>query len=69
MPKSNLPNDRFAIVTTLCAAVLPSTPNLQTQNSEMKNIVLVHGVWADGLGSWGVSPGRMKAMMTLALKL
>jgi pimeloyl-ACP methyl ester carboxylesterase len=42
---------RFAIfTTTLCAAVLSSTPNLQAQKSEVKNIVLVHGAWADGSG-------------------
>jgi pimeloyl-ACP methyl ester carboxylesterase len=34
----------------LCAAVLSSTPHLQAQKSEVKNIVLVHGAWADGSG-------------------
>ena len=34
----------------LCAAVVSSTPNLQAQKSEVKNIVLVHGAWADGSG-------------------
>jgi pimeloyl-ACP methyl ester carboxylesterase len=34
----------------LCAAVASSTPNLQAQKSEVKNIVLVHGAWADGSG-------------------
>ena len=44
----------------LCAAVLSSTPNLQAQESEVKNepevknIVLVHGAWADGSGWRGV---------------
>jgi pimeloyl-ACP methyl ester carboxylesterase len=43
--------NRFAVFTTmLCAAVLLSTPNLQAQQSEVKNIVLVHGAWADGSG-------------------
>ena len=46
---------RFAVFTTmLCAAVLSSTPNLQAQDSEVKNIVLVHGAWADGSGWRGV---------------
>ena len=46
---------RFAIFATLlCAAVLSSTPNLQAQKSEVKNIVLVHGAWADGSGWKGV---------------
>jgi pimeloyl-ACP methyl ester carboxylesterase len=34
----------------LCAAALSSAPNLQAQKSEVKNIVLVHGAWADGSG-------------------
>ena len=38
----------------LCAAVLSSTPDLQAQKSEVKNIVLVHGAWADGSGWKGV---------------
>src|SRR5258707_169717 len=43
--------NRFAVFTTiLCAAVLSSTPNLHAQKSEVKNIVLVHGAWADGSG-------------------
>ena len=47
--------NRFAVFTTiLCAAVLSSTPNLQAQESEVKNIVLVHGAWADGSGWRGV---------------
>ena len=46
---------RFAVFTTmLCAAVLSSTPTLQAQESEVKNIVLVHGAWADGSGWRGV---------------
>jgi pimeloyl-ACP methyl ester carboxylesterase len=47
--------NRFAVLTPiLCAAVLSSTPRLQAQKSEVKNIVLVHGAWADGSGWSGV---------------
>src|SRR3954466_15722612 len=47
--------NRLAVFTTMwCAAVLSSTPNLQAQKSEVKNIVLVHGAWADGSGWRGV---------------
>src|SRR6201996_5596766 len=47
--------NRFAVFATMmCAAVLSSTPNLQAQESEVKNIVLVHGAWADGSGWRGV---------------
>jgi pimeloyl-ACP methyl ester carboxylesterase len=47
--------NRFAVFTTmLCAAALSSAPNLQAQKSEVKNIVLVHGAWADGSGWRGV---------------
>ena len=43
--------NRFAVFATmLCAAVPSSTPLLQAQESEVKNIVLVHGAWADGSG-------------------
>jgi pimeloyl-ACP methyl ester carboxylesterase len=43
--------NRFAAFTTiLCAAALSSTPRLQAQKSGVKNIVLVHGAWADGSG-------------------
>jgi pimeloyl-ACP methyl ester carboxylesterase len=38
----------------LCAAALSSAPNLQAQQSKVKNIVLVHGAWADGSGWRGV---------------
>jgi pimeloyl-ACP methyl ester carboxylesterase len=48
-------SNRFAVFTTmLCAAVVSSTPSLQAQKSEVKNIVLVHGAWADGSGWKGV---------------
>ena len=43
--------NRFAVFTTMLCA---STPNLQAQKSEVKNIVLVHGAWADGSGWKGV---------------
>jgi len=47
--------NRFAVFTTmLCAAALSSAPNLQAQKSDVKNIVLVHGAWADGSGWVGV---------------
>jgi pimeloyl-ACP methyl ester carboxylesterase len=47
--------NQFAVFTTmLCAAALWSAPNLQAQQSEVKNIVLVHGAWADGSGWRGV---------------
>src|ERR1700757_3678949 len=47
--------NRFAVFTTvLCAAALSSTPNLQAQTSRVKNIVLVHGAWADSSGWRGV---------------
>jgi len=47
--------NRFAVFTTmLCAAVLSSAPNLKAQRSGVKNIVLVHGAWADGSGWRGV---------------
>ena len=38
----------------LCAAALCSVPSLQAQKTEVKNIVLVHGAWADGSGWKGV---------------
>jgi pimeloyl-ACP methyl ester carboxylesterase len=47
--------NRFAVFTImLCAAVLSSAPNLKAQKPEVKNIVLVHGAWADGSGWRGV---------------
>ena len=47
--------NRFAVFTTmLCAAALSSAPDLQAQKSDVKNIVLVHGAWADGSGWRGV---------------
>jgi pimeloyl-ACP methyl ester carboxylesterase len=46
---------RFSVFTPmLCAAVLWSTANVQAQKSEIKNVVLVHGAWADGSGWRGV---------------
>src|SRR3954466_4977630 len=53
--------NRLAVFTTMwCAAVLSSTPNLQAQKSEVKNIVLVHGAWADGSGWRGVYDNLVK---------
>jgi pimeloyl-ACP methyl ester carboxylesterase len=47
--------NRVAVITAiLCAAVVSSTPNLKAQKSDVKNIVLVHGAWADGSGWKGV---------------
>ena len=43
---------RFA--TILCVAVLSIIPKLQAQKPEVKNVVLVHGAWADGSGWRGV---------------
>jgi pimeloyl-ACP methyl ester carboxylesterase len=46
---------RFAIFATiLCVAVVSGIPKSQAQRSEVKNIVLVHGAWADGSGWRGV---------------
>src|ERR1700721_1080204 len=47
-------NRSAVFATTLCAAVLVSTPHLQCQKPQVKNIVLVHGAWADGSGWRGV---------------
>ena len=44
----------------LCAAVLASTPTLQGQKPEVKNVVLVHGAWADGSGWKGVFDNLVK---------
>jgi pimeloyl-ACP methyl ester carboxylesterase len=48
--------NRSAVFTaTLCsAAVLLNTPHLRAQKAAVKNIVLVHGAWADGSGWRGV---------------
>src|ERR1700744_1654604 len=47
--------NKFAVFPMmLCAAALSSTPHLQAQKSEVTNIVLVHGAWADGSGWKGV---------------
>ena len=47
-------NKCAVFATMLCAAALSSTPHLQAQQSAVKNIVLVHGAWADGAGWKGV---------------
>src|SRR6201993_4299779 len=47
--------NKFGVFATmLCAAALSGTANLQAQKSQVKNIVLVHGAWADGSGWRGV---------------
>lgn len=47
--------NRFNVFTTmLFAAALSSASNLQAQKTQVKNIVLVHGAWADGSGWRGV---------------
>src|SRR5271154_126360 len=47
--------NKFGVFATmLCTAALSSTPKLQAQKPEVKNIVLVHGAWADGSGWKGV---------------
>src|ERR1700739_1159034 len=47
--------NKFAVFPMmLCAAALSSAPHLQAQKSEVTNIVLVHGAWADGSGWKGV---------------
>src|SRR6201994_2817953 len=47
--------NRFALFATmLCAAALLSVPNLRAQKSDVKDIVLVHGAWADGSGWKGI---------------
>jgi pimeloyl-ACP methyl ester carboxylesterase len=47
--------NKFAVFATmLCGTALSSTQRLQAQKSEVKNIVLVHGAWADGSGWRGV---------------
>jgi pimeloyl-ACP methyl ester carboxylesterase len=47
--------NRIAVfIAMLCATVLWSTQTLNAQSAEVKNIVLVHGAWADGSGWKGV---------------
>lgn len=46
---------QFAVCTImLCAAAVSGTTRLQAQKSAIRNIVLVHGAWADGSGWRGV---------------
>ncbi|HSY34835.1 MAG TPA: alpha/beta hydrolase [Acidobacteriaceae bacterium] len=48
-------SNRFAVFTAIvCAAALASTPHAQAQKPAVKNVVLVHGAWADGSGWRGV---------------
>src|SRR5277367_4257936 len=53
-------NKCAVFATMLCAAALSSTPKLQAQQSEVRNIVLVHGAWADGSGWRGVYDNLVK---------
>jgi pimeloyl-ACP methyl ester carboxylesterase len=47
--------NKFAVLAAvLGAAIASSTPKMQAQKSDVKNIVLVHGAWADGSGWKGV---------------
>src|ERR1700757_3309448 len=47
--------NKFGVFATmLCGAALSSTATLQAQKSKVKNIVLVHGAWADGSGWKGI---------------
>jgi pimeloyl-ACP methyl ester carboxylesterase len=47
--------NRVAVFATmLCSAALSSTLQLKAQKAEVKNVVLVHGAWADGSGWRGV---------------
>jgi len=53
--------NRFTLCTALlCAAVASRAPQLQSQKLDVKNIVLVHGAWADGSGWRGVYDGLVK---------
>src|ERR1700742_4300778 len=47
-------NKCAVFATMLCAAALSSTLHSQAQQPAVKNIVLVHGAWADGSGWKGV---------------
>jgi pimeloyl-ACP methyl ester carboxylesterase len=48
-------SNRFAVFTAIvCAAALASTSHAQAQKPAVKNVVLVHGAWADGSGWRGV---------------
>jgi hypothetical protein len=47
--------NRFVLFTLMLSApVVSSPPKLQAQKPGVKNIVLVHGAWADGSGWRGV---------------
>ena len=60
-------NRSAVFATTLCAAVLVSTPHLQGQKPKVKNIVLVHGAWADGSGWRGVYDNLVKDGFTVSI--
>jgi pimeloyl-ACP methyl ester carboxylesterase len=60
--------NRFAIFTMLlCAAVVSSTPSLQAQKSDVKNIILVHGAWADGSGWRGAYDRLVRDGFTVSI--
>jgi pimeloyl-ACP methyl ester carboxylesterase len=60
--------NRFAIFTMLlCAAALSSTPSLQAQKSDVKNVVLVHGAWADGSGWRSVYDSLVRDGFTVSI--
>jgi len=42
--------NRFIVFATMLFAAVSTAPNSQAQKSDVKNIVLVHGAWADGSG-------------------
>lgn len=43
-----------AVLICLCAIAMANNSVAQTSNTSIKNIVLVHGAWADGSGWKGV---------------
>ena len=47
-------NQFTVFIAMFCAAVVTGPLNLHAQRSDVKNIVLVHGAWADGSGWKGV---------------
>ena len=58
---------RCVFRTVLSAAVLSSTANLQTQKSEVKEIVLVHSAWADRSGWRGVSGNLVRSGFNVSI--
>jgi len=47
-------NRMVTFIAILCATILWIGQTLNAQKPEVKNIVLVHGAWADGSGWKGV---------------